>query len=160
MGFRRAPLAERFWEKVDKSGDCWIWIASRDGCGYGTIGVRTHFVQRAHRVSWEMANGPIPDGMLILHRCDNPPRVRPDHLFIGTQYDNMRDASQKLRLPIGEANGRAKLTASQVLEVARVPNRGRMRGKSDDSNRALAEKYGVSTVTISRIRSGKTRVTC
>lgn len=102
---RRRHLHERFWEKVNVNapGGCWEWTGSRTmaGRGYGTIGIGGRSTL-AHRVSWEIKNGPIPDGpghhgVCVLHRCDNPPCVRPDHLFLGTQKDNVEDMDTKGR---------------------------------------------------------------
>lgn len=87
-----------FWERVDTSGDCWIWTASKHPDGYGQVTWRwngRNIVQTTHRFSYEINVGPIPPGMLVCHRCDNPPCVRPDHLFVGTHADNMRDKQQK-----------------------------------------------------------------
>ena len=96
-GFVSRPIEERFWEKVQKSDDCWLWTGTKRQGGYGSI----HHNGRervATHVSWELANGmPWPEGMLACHRCDNPPCVRPDHLFIGDSFDNMRDAVKKGR---------------------------------------------------------------
>lgn len=90
-------LGDRFWSKVDRSGDCWTWTASRTRHGYGRIGLGHDRVETAHRVSWMLANGPIPEGVFVCHRCDNPPCVRPDHLFLGTALDNIRDMIAKGR---------------------------------------------------------------
>lgn len=87
---------ERFWSHVDKSGECWIWTASRVPWGYGKT-VRNREETYAHRYSWEMAYGPIPDGMLVMHSCDNPPCVNPSHLLLGTPKDNMDDMRAKGR---------------------------------------------------------------
>jgi hypothetical protein len=98
---REVPsLEDRFWAKVDKSGECWVWTGSRNWAGYGYLGaVRGHGRQlAAHRVSWELANGSIPEGLHVLHHCDNPPCVRPEHLFVGTRSDNLSDAGRKGRL--------------------------------------------------------------
>ena len=88
---------ERFWVKVDKSGDCWEWIAFRLKSGYGRFWYKGA-PHQAHRVSWMLHNlSEIPKGQCVLHRCDNPPCVNPDHLFLGTDADNVRDRDQKGR---------------------------------------------------------------
>lgn len=89
---------ERFWSHVDKSGDCWVWIGAKH---YAKTRVGSS-TQGSHRASWEMANGPIPKGLYVLHRCDNPPCVRPDHLFLGTARDNLEDARSKGHRPMPE----------------------------------------------------------
>lgn len=93
---------ERFWSKVDRSGDCWEWQASRSTHGYGFFG-RDGKVLYAHRVSYEITNGLIPKGpkrLHVCHHCDNPPCVRPDHLFLGTASDNLNDAYRKGRIDL------------------------------------------------------------
>lgn len=99
-------MIDRFWSKVDKSGECWNWTGARTAPGWhgmfasdATRAGRTMVL--AHRHSWALANGPVPDGLNVLHRCDNAGCVRPDHLFLGTHSDNMRDRSAK-----GRANNR------------------------------------------------------
>ena len=81
---------ERFWAKVDKTGDCWVWMGYRTVDGYGRLGWGQN-VYNASRVAWVLTNGPIPEGLSALHKCNNPPCVRPKHLYLGTQMENMQD---------------------------------------------------------------------
>ena len=96
---RNPDMVERFLSKVDTSGDCWLWRASKTR-GYGQFSVDGHgsAPRKAHRVSYEMFVGEVPAHLVVCHRCDNPSCVRPTHLFLGTQSDNLRDASAKGRL--------------------------------------------------------------
>lgn len=141
-------LETRFWRHVECSAGCWLWTGQRNVKGYGRIenaGRR----RRAHRVSWELHNGPIPDGLLVCHRCDNPSCVRPDHLFLGTQVDNMRDCASKGRAASGERVANAKLTADQVSELLR-------RLEDGESQRALAKRFEVGRATVQDIVSHRT----
>lgn len=144
----RRPLAARFWAKVEILGtdECWPWLASRDRHGYGHIGLggREGGTGYAPRVSWELHNGPIPEGLWVLHRCDNPACVNPAHLFLGTPKDNTADMMVKGRAnrARGEDSGGAHFTAEQVVEIRATHARGR-------SMRALARQHGVSHSTIS-----------
>ena len=98
------PVAERFWEKVDKNtpSGCWEWRSSTKGNGYGSFFTHTPPEGRkchgAHRFSWQLTNGPIPDGLCVLHKCDNRICVNPEHLFLGDYKDNMRDCATKGRV--------------------------------------------------------------
>lgn len=101
--------AERFWTKVaiGAPDECWLWQASKNAHGYGQYGLRK--LRKgpivAHRYSWILTHGPIPEGMKVCHRCDNPPCVNPAHLFLGTQTDNVRDATAKRRMAAGPRHG-------------------------------------------------------
>lgn len=129
---------------------CWIWTGSLNKTGYGQFGVGGKAVL-AHRMSYELFKGPIPKGMHILHSCDNPSCVNPDHLFLGTHQDNMDDKVAKNRQakPQGNLNGRAKLTEQQVKEIREkyVPRKY--------SSYSLAKEYGVSQYNICAIISNK-----
>jgi len=121
--------------KRDTSTGCLEWTGHRDEWGYGRYGAD----KRAHRVSYAEAFGPIPDGMLVCHRCDNPRCVEPSHLFLGTNGDNTADRIFKGRCCF------AKLTREQVAVI-----------RQDSRSRSIvADEYGVSITTIRRIRSGK-----
>lgn len=143
-----------FWDRVDKSGDCWLWTRARSH-GYGKVwSPDERRVVSAHRVAWELTNGAIPDGLCVLHRCDNPPCVRPDHLFLGTIKDNNDDKLNKGRLVSGfavvgyrgEKHWKARLTRQQAEEI---------RARSTEPRAALAAEFGVSVATIKAIRGGR-----
>lgn len=149
------PIAERFWEKVRIAGpdECWIWIGTRHGKGYGQIkcelGSGPPSTMKAHRVSWELAHGPIPGDLWVLHHCDNPPCVNPAHLFLGTNQDNSDDRDAKGRRvgPTGKNVHTAKLTEEMVRSIRAeyVPGWGGM------NMYRLSEKYGVTRPTIGNI---------
>lgn len=90
-------LKERFWKNVRKTAGCWEWRGSNNGRGYGRIMFNRQRTL-AHRLAWQFSRGAIPPDMSVLHTCDNPGCVNPDHLFLGTQTDNMIDAAHKGRL--------------------------------------------------------------
>lgn len=150
---------QRFWPKVNKDGPimlgmdspCWIWIAVVHRLGYGQFRLRGDMIQ-AHRASWEIHYGPIPDGLWVLHKCDNPPCVNPAHLFLGTRQDNVDDKVNKGRSyhPYGELSPAAKLTKEQAEEIRYLYAHTKV------FQRELAERFGVSQTAISRIVISKT----
>lgn len=145
---RWKPAAERFAEKVRQSKNgCLEWQGSKSDTGYGCFydGKAYH----AHRYAWIKKEGPIPSGLLVLHKCDNRACVNTDHLFLGTHQDNSRDMVSKgrQRLPrstAGEAHGESKLTDDAVREIRTSPLTGRQ----------LAAKFGVDESTVSHVRRG------
>ena len=114
--YERLSLEDRFWSKVNKNKSCWEWIGAKFSSGYGVIRVSGKS-KRSHRVSYELNVGPIPEGMSVLHKCDNPVCVNPVHLFVGTQQDNMKDRGDKGRTAKGEDSGVSKLTRKQVDKI-------------------------------------------
>lgn len=156
---KTTPPEIRFWKHVAPIMDdrgCWEWVDSREPFGYGHFGVTPSKSVRASRFSWEMHNGPIPVGMHVCHRCDNPPCVNPSHLFLGTQGDNIRDAWNKGRikqpepLPCGERNPNAKLSDSQVEQI-------RSRYAGGEKQVPLAREFQVSQALGSVIVRGEHR---
>lgn len=146
----RSPLApaERFWAKVDERqpNDCWEWQGAQHEFGYGDFVIDgKHW--KAHRLSWTYAYGKIPEGMSVLHKCDNPPCVNPKHLFLGTIADNHRDMRQKERQARGVTHGHAKLTEEDARIIYGV--RGIL------PQREIASAFGVASSVVSRIHRGK-----
>ncbi len=143
---RTEPMATRFWRYVQKSEGCWLWTGLVTQYGYGRFSKSHRDFPHAHRVAWELTNGPIPEiTPCVLHRCDVRLCVRPDHLFLGTKRDNMRDRDAKQRQAKGEHAGLVKLTAEQVLAI-----RHAYTGRYGQSS-ALARQYGISTSTMFQI---------
>lgn len=133
---------------VDKTADCWLWtgpIFRHRGC-YGCFTMRrAGYVQaRAHRVSWELHQGPLRPEQHVLHSCDNPLCVNPNHLFLGDQSSNMKDKVAKNRQNRGHTHGRRKLTESQAIAI-----RDDKRPQS-----VIAKEYGISVATVSNIQCG------
>jgi hypothetical protein len=151
------PMSEkdalRFWGYVDRRDEgCWNWLSWTMTVGYGCflIGGRKGKKYGAHRLSYEMHNGPIPKGKLVLHSCDNRLCVRPDHLRVGTHKENTQDMISKGRGLIGEKSGHAKLNDEKVRKIRRLHAAGYANATG------LAAMYGVTQSNISMILSRKT----
>jgi len=158
-------FADRFWGKVESNAlGCWAWRGARasDPRGgkqnsYGQFWVgskadKTGRMAFAHRVAWELVNGPIPEGMKVLHHCDNPACVRPSHLFLGTQVHNMVDMVAKGRAnrATGTRHYGAKLTDDQVRQIRALYRPGKNRADRGNAIE-LAHQYGVSRGTITDV---------
>ena len=127
----------------DPNSGCWLWVGSTDSKGYGNLSVRGR-VASAHRASYEEFRGSIPKGMCVLHRCDTPACINPEHLFLGTHQDNMGDMAEKGRAK----TGRALLTKEHVLEIVGALS------STDRSYRDIASDYGVMPGAIWAIGCG------
>jgi hypothetical protein len=153
------PEAERFWEKVDKDGPiphhcpeigpCWVWTGAKKGgkWDYGMLGgpSDSRSAQLAHRVSWKLHHEEIADEICVLHRCDNPPCVRPEHLFLGTLKDNTQDMLKKDRhLP-------RKITLEQRKEIRERYLAGGI------TYRQIADEYGISLTLTDRLINNRPR---
>lgn len=137
----------RFWARVDKSGDCWVWKGCVDRNGYGQAHLHGRGVG-AHRAAWMLTFGPIPSGQCVCHRCDNPSCVHPDHLFLGTHEENMIDMKKKGRLGRASDSGVRKLKASDVPLI-------RERAANGEPRDSIARSFGVTRGTIRRVITRK-----
>lgn len=145
---------EKFWKKVSSyhdHNDCWVWKGAKNTSGYGLFWWGDCKWKLAHRLSWELTSGPIPDGICVCHHCDNRLCVNPHHLFLGSNADNVADRERKgrRRPPRGTMNGRSKLTYEQVAEIRRIYVRGQTRQVD------LANQFGVAQTMISNIVLGR-----
>lgn len=147
-------LKEEFLQRIKKTSTCWLWQGSKDKSGYGQVGTTFFKTRKAHRVAYLLFIGPIPDGLCICHKCDNPPCVNPQHLFVGTYKDNVQDSLKKGRMNTnlakityrkGERNQAAVLTEEQVAEIRDLYLTG------DFKQIDLAKQFGVGQAQISRI---------
>jgi len=136
----------RFWSRVDRRDseeECWEWTAGRFSTGYGQFWADGGSVY-AHRISWVLTHGPIPNGLHVLHHCDNRACCNPHHLFLGTHSDNMADMVSKGRNVKGERSPNTKFSAETILDIRRRYAQG-------ETQVALAREYGVRQGTVSRI---------
>ena len=148
-------IQERFWSKVKKTDSCWIWERALEKTGYGEFLIKQNGKWtpiRASRLSYLFKYGEIPEGMCVCHHCDTPACVNPDHLFLGTHTDNMRDSAKKGRLGSkgvsrnrGEKNPQAKLTEADVHNIKERIMNGEKQGD-------IAKDYGMKQYTISDIK--------
>lgn len=136
-------VEDRFQAKVMKTESCWEWLATHNGRGYGLFRVDGTY-QLAHRVSYTLYKGAIPQGLLVRHTCDNPNCVNPDHLEVGTNYDNRQDMMKRGRCPS------SKLTPEQVKEIREILKSNHGRTLKD-----IGSQFGVSRQVISRIGTGE-----
>ena len=141
-------FAGRWRHRVRKTDGCWFWTGAVDNSGYARVafGLGSKKRRGVHVVAWEMENQRrVPDGMVVRHTCDQPLCVRPDHLVVGTQAQNIADRDARGKAPRGERNPAAKLTAHQVGEIRRRPHKRRA---------SVAREFGVSESTIKQIWAG------
>jgi HNH endonuclease len=140
----RKTLAERYWPKVEvrEPDECWPWLGNKHD-GYGVLGARGEWYT-SNRVTWLLINGPIPDGLWVLHTCDNRACVNPAHLYLGTNKENVADRERRHRriAARGEAHGHCKLTSAQVLEIR----------EALDSERAIGLRFGISKGHVHKIK--------
>lgn len=136
--------AESFWAQMNKTGGCWLWTGARTSRNYGTVSWMNR--QRStHKLAYELTNGPVPDGLVVRHTCDNPPCCNPEHLSLGTVLDNVRDMLERGRKnpARGERCHHAKLTAEMVVEMRRLRANG-------SKLRELVTQFGVSLGTVGK----------
>lgn len=143
-----------FWNRVDRRGvdECWEWKGAKDRKGYGLVMIENKS-RRVPRIAWEITNGPIPPGMQVCHKCDNPPCCNPNHLFVGTPKDNVHDciAKGRDRYACGEPNAQSKLTEEMVREIR---SRYKRYSRKDGSGK-MAKEFSVDRNTVFRAAVGK-----
>ena len=179
QGTRPSRVKERFFSRIQKTDNCWNWTGHIEYNGYGSMSIK-HKNRSTHRISYEIHFGKIPDGLCVLHKCDNKKCVNPSHLFLGTQLDNVKDRDQKghtakgathgskthpERVPRGDKNGMrthpekvrkgeqvntVKLTEKQVLKIRKMYRTGKYTQKQ------LAKIFNVNQTNISWIVTNRT----
>lgn len=143
-------LQERLFKKTKEENGCWIWMKGKDLYGYGRTTIKNTSIS-AHRASWIAWKGDIPDKIYVLHKCDNPQCINPDHLFLGTQKDNMKDMISKKRdlKAKGENSGTSKLKNEQIEQIEQIR-------ESIKSSYDISKDFNVSASNIRAIRNNKT----
>ena len=136
--------------RIEKTKTCWLWKGAKNEYGYGIFLLPNEKTVRAHRYSYEFFKGPIPEGLIVMHTCDNPPCVNPAHLQLGTKADNNADTAIKRRHNYGTKHWNGRLTEQDVIDI-------RM---SFEKTKDLAKQYGVNASHIWRIRYGNARRVC
>ena len=147
---RRTPLVDRFWKRVTKTPSCWLWKQGKTP--YGTLTITIGGQERpygAHRISWLLHFGPIPDSFYVCHSCNVKRCVNPHHLYLGTPKDNSCDAAKDKLSPFGERVWKSKLKETDVLFIISA-----LRGNPRDVSE-LANKFNVDICTIYDIREGR-----
>ena len=153
----------RFRSKVDKSshpGGCWLWTAGRGNFGYGSFAVTHRLSVGTHAVSYRIDRGEIPPGMWVLHHCDNPQCVNPEHLFLGNASDNMRDAAAKGRCALqqrgliqrarGQRHSQVKLSPAQVHQIRALFD------AAQECHRSIGARFGCTAANVRRIGTRQT----
>ena len=142
-------LDKRFWGRVTKTRYCWFWDGAKNPQGYGKIFIQGSQYMSTHRVAWTLKHGHIPEGLSVLHKCDSPSCVRPSHLFIGTQSDNMIDCHKKGRLKFpdnrGARYGAAKLNDKKALKIRALC------ANSGLTQKEIGKLFHVSRETVSSV---------
>ena len=139
---------KRFWTKVNKTETCWNWTAYCNVAGYGTF-LYNGKARTAHRIAWLLATGKDPGNLLVLHKCDNRKCVNPEHLYIGTAADNVRDSINRRRIKVGEAHYAAKLSVASIEWAVKEYNSGR-------DQKSIAKELNVSPSALYNALKGKT----
>ena len=150
---RTKPLEQRFWEKVQRKGEseCWSWASAFGSKGYGIFWVGgTRRNDMAHRVAYELTHTKIPEGLLVRHSCDNPSCVNPNHLLLGTQKDNVRDALERNRAAVGERNK----GGGNVLSAEKARGVYAMRGRATMIQ--TAAMFNIGKTTVGHVWNGRT----
>lgn len=143
-------VADRFWPKVGFADrrQCWEWQAFRGPLGYGRITIAA-VPRNAHRVAWELEHGPVPDGLEVCHKCDNPPCCNPEHLFLGTHTENMADAKAKGRMwkrgMSNEENPTTRIPNAEIVKIRELYAAGGV------TQRQLARAFGCTQAHISQV---------